>query len=42
VMRWSREGYVTVLVAERAEVVRAEPFEAVELGVGTLFGEDPA
>lgn len=42
VMRWSREGYVTVLVAERAEVVRAEPFEAVELNVGTLFGEDPA
>jgi Uma2 family endonuclease len=42
VMRWSREGYVTVLVAERSEVVRAEPFEAVELSVGTLFGEDPA
>jgi Uma2 family endonuclease len=42
VMRWSRDGYVTVLVAERAEVVRAEPFEAVELSVGTLFGEDPA
>jgi Uma2 family endonuclease len=42
VMRWSREGYVTLLVAERPEVVRAEPFEAVELSVGTLFGEDPA
>jgi hypothetical protein len=91
VMRWSREGYVTllgetrsprrvstdvkegtsaecpivpgstcpspaqrgrgepgtnlgheVLVAERAGIVRAGPFEAVELSVGTLFGEDPA
>lgn len=41
VMRWSPAGYVTVLVAERDEVVRAEPFEAVEIAVGTLFGDDP-
>lgn len=42
VMRWSQAGYVTVLVADRSELVRAEPFEAVELEVATLFGEDPA
>lgn len=41
VMRWSRDGYVTLLRAERGETVRAEPFEAVELAVATLFGEDP-
>jgi Uma2 family endonuclease len=41
VMRWSEEGYLTVLTAERGEVVRAEPFQAIELAVGTLFGDDP-
>lgn len=41
VMRWSADGYVTRLRAERHETVRAEPFEAVELFVGTLFGDDP-
>ncbi|HEU4583217.1 MAG TPA: Uma2 family endonuclease [Polyangiaceae bacterium] len=41
VMRWSEAGYVTVLVAERSEVVRAEPFQAVEFKLATLFGGDP-
>lgn len=41
VMRWSEDGYVTIMRAERGEVVRAEPFDAVELAVGTLFGDDP-
>ena len=41
VMRWSSDGYVTLLRAERTEVVRAEPFQAIELAVGTLFGDDP-
>ncbi len=41
VMRWSTDGYITVMSAERGEVVRAEPFEAIELAVGTLFGDDP-
>jgi hypothetical protein len=27
--------------AERAETVRVEPFQAVEMAVGTLFGDDP-
>jgi hypothetical protein len=41
VMRWSADGYVTLLRAVRGEVVRAEPFAAVEIAVGTLFGDDP-
>ena len=41
VMRWSPDGYVTVMRAERGEVVRPEPFEAIELAIGTLFGDDP-
>jgi Uma2 family endonuclease len=41
VMRHLAEGYLTVLTAERGEVVRAEPFDAIELAVGTLFGDDP-
>lgn len=41
VMRWSADGYVMRLRAERGEVVRAEPFEAIEIAVGTLFGDDP-
>ncbi len=41
VMRWSPDGYVTVLRAERGDVVRAEPFHEIDLAVGTLFGDDP-
>jgi len=41
VLRWSADGYVTRLRAARNEVVRSEPFEAVELAVGRLFGDDP-
>ncbi len=41
VMRWSDAGYVTVLTAERGETVRAEPFQDIEIAVGTLFGDDP-
>jgi hypothetical protein len=26
---------------ERAEVVRAEPFQQIEIVVGPLFGDDP-
>ena len=41
VHRHGPEGYVLVLVAEAGERVRAEPFEAVELSVGELLGDDP-
>jgi Uma2 family endonuclease len=40
VMRWSADGYLTVLRAESGETVRGEPFEAIEVAVGSLFGED--
>ena len=36
----SAPGYITVLTAE-GEIVRPEPFDAIELAVGTLFGDDP-
>jgi Uma2 family endonuclease len=40
VYRWAPDGYLDVLSAERGEVVRAEPFEAIPLPVGVLFGDD--
>jgi Uma2 family endonuclease len=41
VLRWDEAGFVTLTRAERGEVVRPEPFEAIELPVGVLFGDDP-
>ncbi|WXB14616.1 Uma2 family endonuclease [Pendulispora albinea] len=41
VYRWNAEAYMLVLTAERGERVRAEPFDAIELDVGLLFGDDP-
>lgn len=38
VHRWSRDGYVVVLRASTGDVVRAEPFEAIENDVSSLFG----
>ena len=40
VYRWGPDGYIEVLAAERGERVRAEPFDALDLRVGVLFGED--
>lgn len=40
VLRLTEAGYVEVLQAGRDERVRAEPFDAVELAVGVLFGDD--
>jgi Uma2 family endonuclease len=41
VYRRTDEGYLLVLTAGPGERCRAEPFDAIELDVGTLFGEDP-
>lgn len=41
VMRLGPDGYITLLTAERQETIRPEPFEAIELFVGSLFGDDP-
>jgi len=35
---WQPAGYLVVLTAAAGDVVRAEPFDAVELRVATLFG----
>ncbi len=40
VHRWHPDGYVEVLLAERTDTVRAEPFDAIELRIGVLFGDD--
>ncbi|WP_437652800.1 Uma2 family endonuclease [Sorangium sp. So ce1182] len=40
VYRWTPEGYLVALRAERGERVRAEPFGAIELQVGVLFGDE--
>jgi Uma2 family endonuclease len=40
VFRWTAEGYLLVLAADRDARVHAEPFEAIELPVGALFGQE--
>jgi Uma2 family endonuclease len=40
VFRWTAEGYLLLLAAGRDARVRAEPFDAVELSVGGLFGDE--
>jgi Uma2 family endonuclease len=42
VHRWERDGYLVVLQAARGQTVKAEPFQAMELQVGALFGDEPA
>lgn len=38
--RWSADGYVVVQRAAAGETIRAEPFDAIELRVGALFGDE--
>jgi Uma2 family endonuclease len=40
VYRWHPDGYLEVLAAESGNRVRAEPFDAIELPVGALFGQE--
>jgi Uma2 family endonuclease len=40
VLRWTKDGYLLTLIASRGETVRAEPFEAVEIDVSVLLGDD--
>jgi Uma2 family endonuclease len=42
VYRWTSDGYTEVLAADRTQRVRAEPFGAIELLVGTFFGDEEA
>lgn len=41
VFRHEPLGYLNVLTAERGQRVRAEPFDAIEVTVGDLLGDDP-
>lgn len=40
VYRWLDSGYVVAQRAEKGERLRPEPFDAIELEVSVLFGED--
>jgi hypothetical protein len=40
VHRWTQDGYVNVLRASSGQVIRAEPFDAVELRTDVLFGDE--
>ncbi len=42
VYRHTSEGYLVALVATRGERARLEPFAAIELPIGLLFGDDTA
>jgi len=42
VLRWTPDGYLVALVAGRGDTVRAAPFEAIEIDVGQLLGDDEA
>jgi hypothetical protein len=39
VHRWEPNGYLIALTAASGDVVRAEPFEAVELRIDVMFGD---
>jgi Uma2 family endonuclease len=41
VYRHTPDGYLVALRADAAERVRAEPFDAIELHVAVLLGDDP-
>jgi hypothetical protein len=41
VHRHTTDRYLVVLRAEAHEQVRAEPFDAIELHVAVLLGDDP-
>ncbi len=40
VYRWTPDAYLELLIAELGEEVHPEPFEALPLRVGALFGDD--
>jgi hypothetical protein len=40
VHRWTTAGYTIVLRATSGDRVRAEPFDAIELDVAELFGDE--
>jgi Uma2 family endonuclease len=41
VLKWADKGYLSIMDVSPGKKARLEPFEAVELDVGVLFGGDP-
>ncbi len=41
VYEWAETAYMAVVVARRGERLRLPPFDAVELDIGVLLGDDP-
>lgn len=39
-LRRSPEGYVLALTAAKGDVVRAEPFDGIDIALGELFGDE--
>jgi hypothetical protein len=39
---WTERGYVLALHADRWQFVRVEPFDTIEIRLGTIFGDDLA
>jgi Uma2 family endonuclease len=40
VQRWTAKGYLTTLSASAGQTVRAQPFDAIEIRVAEMFGDD--
>lgn len=40
VFRWTSDGYVRTLAATSGDVIRAEPFDAVEMRAAVFFGDE--
>jgi Uma2 family endonuclease len=40
VQRWTAKGYLTIHSATAGQTVRAQPFDAIEIRVSELFGDD--
>jgi hypothetical protein len=40
IYRWSEAGHIVVQRAAAGETIRAEPFEAIEIRVSELLGDD--
>lgn len=40
VFRWTSDGYVRILAATSGDVIRAEPFDAVEMRAAVFFGDE--
>ena len=40
--RWTKTGYLLILAARTGDRARVEPFDAIVLDIGEIFGHEPA